>query len=62
VAALPGVTAVALHHRPGDALDWRRQGTDTYLFTVNGAVADHGALVAVHRAVAESVTVVYRHD
>ena len=60
VAALPGVTAVALHHRPGDALDWRRQGTDTNLFTVNGAVADHGALVALHRAVAEAVTVGYR--
>jgi len=29
VAALLGVTAVALHHHPGDALDWRRQGTDT---------------------------------
>jgi len=62
VATLPGVTGVALHHRPGDALDWRRQGTDTYLFTVNGAVADHGALVAVHRAVTEAVTVGYRHD
>ncbi|HEY0247194.1 MAG TPA: ATP-grasp domain-containing protein [Gryllotalpicola sp.] len=43
VAALPGVRLVDPKRHVGAAVDWR-EGTDSQVVTVRGAVADHGAL------------------
>ncbi len=51
IATLPGVTDVAIHHRPGDALDWRRNGSYDYVFTVSGTAADHEGMFRTLAAV-----------
>jgi len=49
VAGLPGVDAVALHRGPGSVIDMR-QGTDTFVVSVNGRVAEHADVVDVFEA------------
>lgn len=55
--ARPGVRRLVLNFGPGSELDWR-EGTDECVFTVEGVVADHDALLAMRRAVEHEVVVV----
>jgi biotin carboxylase len=55
--ARPGVRRLVLNFGPGSELDWRL-GTDECVFTVEGVVADHDALLAMRRTVEHEVVVV----
>ena len=55
--ARPEVRRLVLNFGPGSELDWRL-GTDECVFTVEGVVADHEALLAMRRTVEHDVIVV----
>jgi len=58
ISHLDGVDLVQVRRHPGEHVDWR-EGTDSQVLTVRGAVPDHPHLVCTIRAIHEALTVRY---
>ena len=58
IAALPGVRLVDPKAHAGQAVDWR-EGTDSQVLTVRGAVDDHDSLGALVRRIGETLRIDY---
>jgi biotin carboxylase len=58
LATYPGVDAVKVNRRPGDAVDWRL-GSHEYVFSVLGTALDSDAVRALDEFISEHVVIEY---